>query len=550
MRLKRVLIENFRGVRRLDLGLDQTTVLISENHHGKATLLDALGLCLGVRGSDADTCFREGDCCSLEGGHAERVRIVLTFADHGPDGDLADPGRVPVHLEFSGALPERHIHRRFVDTEGLPLDPQPEPSEIDRFQRAHPVLMLRFARPRHDVPPVAAFDDPGMPDPPSTPNRRGAGDLAATIAHVYQELALQRGPVSEDHLNRGLAAAHRLLEQGESRAGPEAPVHRMLGELRAEVRRWGRPPAADASLDLSGSGSHNLALLLVLGSILEVRGDTAFDQEAWPIIAIEDPEAHLHPILLASTQRVIEALQAQTIVTTNSGELISSVKLSQLRRLVPSEREIDVYGLRKGSLTPKDLRRVAYHIRAKRGGVLFARCWMLVEGESEFWLMNQLADVLGYDLDAEGVRLIEFAQCGVAPLAKLANDLGIPWHLLADGDESGSIYARDAAGFLGGATPGRRISKLGYRDVEHTLWYAGFEDVYRTAARLADRPDGRDPPPGRVIAKAVRKRSKPYLALAVGDAASERGRRSIPRVLRRAIESSVSLAREAAGRSQ
>ena len=38
----------------------------------------------------------------------------------------------------------------------------------------------------------------------------------------------------------------------------------MLEELRDEVARWNRPRAADSSLDLSGSGSHNLALLLVV----------------------------------------------------------------------------------------------------------------------------------------------------------------------------------------------------------------------------------------------------------------------------------------------
>ena len=66
--------------------------------------------------------------------------------------------------------------------------------------------------------------------------------------------------------------------------------------------------------------------------------------------------------------------------------------------------------------------------------------------------MSQLAQVMGHDLEAEGVRSIEFAQCGVAPLVKLANDLGIAWHLLADGDESGRVYARDARKWLPFAT--------------------------------------------------------------------------------------------------
>jgi putative ATP-dependent endonuclease of OLD family len=192
------------------------------------------------------------------------------------------------------------------------------------------------------------------------------------------------------------------------------------------------------------------------------------------------------------------------------------------------------------------MRRVRYHIRARRGGVLFARCWLLVEGESEFWLLSQLAHVLGYDLEAEGVRPIEFAQCGVVPLVKLARDMGIEWHLLSDGDESGEVYARDAGQHLEGAEKSRRITRLGRRDIERCLWYHGFDDVYRKAARSSRGKDerGRDEPPGRLISKAVRKTSKPYLALAVAEVAAERGPKSVPPVLRRVIETSVSLARE------
>jgi putative ATP-dependent endonuclease of OLD family len=290
-----------------------------------------------------------------------------------------------------------------------------------------------------------------------------------------------------------------------------------------------------------------VGLLLVVGAMLDVRGEETLPEHARPIIAIEEPEAHLHPIVLASTWDVIESLSAQTVVTTNSGELLGSVPMKSLRRLVRGDRQIDARRLEDRTLSETDLRRVSYHIRAKRGGVLFSRCWLLVEGESEFWLLNQLAHVLGYDLEAEGVRCVEFAQCGVTPLVKLANDLGIEWHMLADGDESGAAYVREASKHLGAQPLPRRVSQLAHRDVERCLWHHGFEHVFTDAARSADRADGRGRrlPPGRVIAKAVRKRSKPYLALMVAEECAARGPDSVPPVLRNVVEASVSLAREA-----
>jgi hypothetical protein len=51
-------------------------------------------------------------------------------------------------------------------------------------------------------------------------------------------------------------------------------------------------------------------------------------------------------------------------------------------------------------------------------------------------------------------------------------------------------------------------------------------------------------PPGKVIAKAVRKFSKPHLALTVGEACAARGPEGVPPMLKTAIEAAVGLARQ------
>lgn len=46
MKLRRLQIENFRGITSLDLALGDTTVLIGENNTGKTAVLDALRFAL------------------------------------------------------------------------------------------------------------------------------------------------------------------------------------------------------------------------------------------------------------------------------------------------------------------------------------------------------------------------------------------------------------------------------------------------------------------------------------------------------------------------
>ena len=554
MRLTRIFIENFRGIRRLKLELDQITVLIGENNHGKTSVFDALCLCLGRPGSTPSTQFRAADFHRAEGRHKlGAIRIALTF-EYSEDRLL--PAASPLlealttdhddidrlHVEFWGQPDDRRVEHRFVNQEGRPLDPQPSTDALTELRRLHPVLLLRFSQ-RAPPKPTATVPREGE----TRAEQRGRRELEDEVARVYHELAHTRGPIPSEDLRRGLAAAHELYEGIRlRRVASLAPLRGMLDQM-VPAEESGDSSTEDArQLEQEGSGSHTLGLLMVLGAMLDVRGEEILPECSDPVIAIEEPEVHLHPILLASTWDVIESLGAQTLVTTNSGELLSSVPLRFVRRLSRRNGHIAVHRLHPDRLSSTELRRVGYHIRAKRGGVLFARCWLFVEGESEFWLLRQLAQVLGYDLEAEGVRCVEFAQCGITPLMKLANDLGIEWHLLTDGDESGAAYAHDARKFLSGRGLADRVTRLKRRDIERCFWYHGYEDVYREAAGWTVQSDQRSGkrPPGKVIAKAVRKHSKPYLALTVGEACAARGPEGVPPALRYVIETSVALARE------
>ena len=105
-------------------------------------------------------------------------------------------------------------------------------------------------------------------------------------------------------------------------------------------------------------------------------------------------------------------------------------------------------GLSPRALSREHLRRVGYHLRMHRGVAMFARVWLLVEGESEFWILPQVAQVMGYDLALEGICCVGFAQCGLDPLVRTAREFGIEWHVLADGDEAGRRYADAARAFI------------------------------------------------------------------------------------------------------
>jgi putative ATP-dependent endonuclease of OLD family len=179
---------------------------------------------------------------------------------------------------------------------------------------------------------------------------------------------------------------------------------------------------------------------------------------------------------------------------------------------------------------------------------MFARVWLLVEGESEFWILPQVAQVLGYDLALEGICCVGFAQCGIEPLTRTAREFRIEWHLLADGDEAGQRYAEQARAGLRRHEVAERITRLDEHDIEHCFWQHGHAATIAEAAGLppgAERRVG----PRQAIAKAVQRRSKPFLALKLVESVASRGPDGVPAPLAQLIETSVKLARDAPRRA-
>lgn len=156
--------------------------------------------------------------------------------------------------------------------------------------------------------------------------------------------------------------------------------------------------------------------------------------------------------------------------------------------------------------------------------------------------MNDLAKQCNYYFETEGIKVIEFAQCGLKPLLKFANKMGIEWHTLVDGDEAGKKYAATAAHFSSGLNDVEqdRLTRLPAPDMEHFLYREGFSRLYH---QVADIPENIKMPARRVITKAIHRTSKPDLAIAIANNAASRGVDSIPLLLRRMFSRVAWLAR-------
>ncbi len=477
------------------------------------------------------------------------IRIQLTFGetragawDHRPDpAALASVlgrgsgGARTLVLEL-GAEAARGAdavaaHWEIRSTSGRPS--RDDPAALDAVRRMCPLVWLRGER-SFDLSPRGTRGRPRRTD------RRGPLTDAELLRRSFERLLSGETRSQEDEVESGYAAADRLLGQWapaarERRAGARAPVTEILGR-GLEPFAGGDPTAA-----LPGGTAEKLGVLLLTASLLR-HLPASVAPGVRPIIVVEAPEAGLHPMTLASVWGLLERLAAQKIVATHSGPLLSAAPLRSLRRLVrDAEGTVHEWRVREGALKKDELRKVSYHLRARRGEACFARCWLLVEGETEYWILPDLARLLGHDFAQEGVACVEFAQCGVGPLVKLARALGIEWHVLVDGDRAGQTYSTLARSFLRGEEESRRLSALEERDIEHCFWRHGHAHTLERLAGSAAVAGGWSP--RRVIEKALERHSKPGVAFELLASVADSGSAGAPPPLRRTIETCVALAR-------
>lgn len=548
MLLERVEIVGFRGINRMSLMLEQNNVLIGENAWGKSSLLDALTLLLSPRDElyhfvRNDFWFPPGDVKGRE----HHLHIILTFRESEPGRyrgrryrPLADCWsrcedgyqRLFYRLEGElGADDSVMTLRSFIDCNGHALGLDDIDAMARHLIRLMPVLRLRDAR---FMRRIRNGTVPNTPDVEVT---------AQQLDFLSRELVSSPQNLSDAQIRQGLSAMVQLLEHYFSEQGSDEARHRLMRQRsHDEQRSWRYLDIINRMIDKPGARSHRMILLALFSTLLQAKGTVRLDKDARPLLLIEDPETRLHPIMLSVAWNLLNLLPLQRVTTTNSGELLSLTPMEHVCRLVRESSRVAAWRLGPGGMTPDDSRRISFHIRFNRASSLFARCWLLVEGETETWVINELARQCGHHFDAEGVKVIEFAQSGLKPLIKFARRMGIEWHVLVDGDEAGKKYAATVRSLLNNDKEQERhyLTTLPALDMEHFMYRQGFSDVYHRVAQL---PENIPMNMRRVITKAIHRSSKPDLAIEVAMEAGRRGVDAVPTLLRKMFSRVIWLAR-------
>lgn len=549
MHLRIIEVTNYRGIKHLELKLNVITGVFGEGSFGKTSLVQALYSCLGPCVDKAGLpCFTEKDFYREDKNsisNSRRLSISLTFRESvsGQWEEARYDRLQEVICDWRGkrsqltlkVVATRHSDTGEIEVDCQFLDPKGKIIKTDNSQKI--LECLRNLNPVILIDPYDVLLQKVEKQSLISRNKNHGDSIPKdelegifdTFRHALtgpRSMPLDRLDEALKLLSRSNHITARLLDS-------QIALCRHYIENYGSRKKQSNNSRFDNSFQLK-------ALFYLLIAIYESTINIELHSDCQPIIAVENLESNTHPILLASIWGMIAQTPIQKLMVTNSYDLLSSMPLASLRRVVSTTGGLLVHQIKGSSFSNDELRRIGYHLQGNRSDSIMARCWLLVEGESEFWLMPEMAHILGIDFKVEGIRCIEFSQCGLQPLVKLARALGIEWHVLTDGDQSGMAYANITRRLLKGEDETLRLTKIPELNIEHLLCKNGFKDVY---FRAAGRNARRKRTLSNLISHAVKRHPKPSLILAVVEIAQKRGSSSVPYLIRQVIQTSLKLSR-------
>ncbi len=456
--MKTVRIAGFRGLENIEVELEQTTILTGMNNSGKTSFLKALQLALGNRQFvSQDDFFIQGSSVS------EKIFIDLLIIAIDDDkkrsesfseaweqlftterirNDKAGNSFVPLRTIITfDSIRNSYKSQQFI----LQDWPEFQQDDINWFD------IENGKKTSFHFDEVPFFYMDAQRDILEDIRLRSSylGKMLSKIEYSGEDIqeieeqikSLNEKAVSSSDILSNIKAALKELDTAmdtRSEGIEITPFTKKIRDLNKGVSIYYTDQQDSFSMEYHGMGTRSWSSLLTLKSFISLLSINAKNNGSvfFPVLTIEEPEAHLHPNAQKKLYGQMDVIVGQKIISTHSPYIAAAAKLDQIRNFYKDQTVLcGRIGL--DTLTTEEIRKINRQVINTRGEIFFSKVIVFFEGETEEQVLPIFAQKHFNQSPVEmGVDFVGVGGFGsYLPFLRFAEALNIPWLIFSDAEK-------------------------------------------------------------------------------------------------------------------
>jgi len=488
IQLKQLRVHGFRGLDNLEIDFEPTTVLVGTNNAGKTTLLKSLQLALSNSFQITDDDFHFTDAITRN-----KIVIDILFISVDDEGNqiaefedkwatVFTVDRISIDalgnqlLAFRTIIEENLIRKTYKKKQFV----------IDEWGEFYNAEEGHWFSKNYEKELSFYFDE--IPFFYLDANRDILDDLKNKTSFLGKILSsitynqedkelienlikeLNETTIDKSEILTNLASTLEELDTAMDNPNNTVDITPFTKKIR-DLNKGVKINYSQFSMEYHGMGTRSWSSLLILKAFILQNMKLAIQNQVayYPVIAIEEPESHLHPNAQKKLYSQINAIVGQKIVATHSSYIAGSAKLKEVRSVCRDTLNISIGKFLESDFEKEDIRKIYRQVINTRGELFFSKLVVLFEGETE---EQALPITIKRHFDKSPIELgVDFIGVGGSgnylPFIRFFEAFNIPYLIFSDNEAEAN------------ATVNSQISKSKLNDINKVVFLTAGNDFER-----------------------------------------------------------------------
>ena len=457
--IKTVRVAGFRGLKNIEVELEPTTILTGMNNTGKTSFIKAIQLALGNRQ------FISQEDFSIQGSAvAEKIIVDLLIVPIGEDGKRCENFSEDWEILFT----TDRMRNDDMGNAYFPLRTTIVFDVIKNSYKSQQYIMQDWPAFKQDENNWFDFGDgsktsfhfdeipffymDAQRDILEDTKLRTSylGRMLSKIEYSPKDIkdieeqikSLNEKAVNTSKILSNIKATLKELDTAmdtHSEGIEITPFTKKIRDLNKGLSIYYTDSQDSFSMEYHGMGTRSWSSLLTLKSFISLLAINAKNENAlfFPILTIEEAEAHLHPNAQKKLYGQLDDIAGQKIISTHSPYIAAAAKLKQIRNFYKNET-VNCGKVEVDNLSSEDLRKICRQVINTRGEIFFSKLIVLFEGETEEQALPIFANAFYKKTPVEmGIDFVGVGGHGnYLPFLRFAEALNIPWVIFSDAENT------------------------------------------------------------------------------------------------------------------